>query len=202
MATNGKHPRNQGFLSALPSSERSADIPENDDLYGWFVGSWNLDVVSHDDEGVTRRTSAEAHASRTLEGRAIQDVFINPRRSDRGPSMAAFANWFGTTLRIYDPQLGAWRIWWFNPGDGVRAELIGRRRGDEIVQEGKFPDGTPIRWTFSEMTSDSFRWRGERLESDGTTWRLQVEFHGTRTAEAEPDAARPRTRTAAKARRR
>ena len=111
---------------------------------------------------------------------AVQDVFVNPRRSDRGPGSAKFANWFGTTLRIYDPSNQAWRVNWFNPHDGFRAELIGRRRGNQIVQEGTFPDGTPIRWTFSEMTHDSYRWRGERLEPDGKTWRLQVEFRGKR----------------------
>lgn len=191
-----------GFQALLPSTARSPDLSEDDDAYGWLVGSWDLDVVSFDDEGVTRRTSGEAHAARILEGRAVQDVFVNPRRSDRGPSMAAFANWFGTTLRIYDRAIGAWRIWWFNPHDGVRAELIGRRRGDEIVQEGRFPDGTPIRWTFSEITPDSFRWRGERLETDGKTWRLQVEFLGHRSVESEPAVARPRRRAPARSRRR
>jgi hypothetical protein len=50
------------------------------------------------------------------------------------------------------------------------------------VQEGMFPDGTPIRWTFSEVADDSFRWRGERLEPDGRTWRLQVDFQARRTS--------------------
>jgi hypothetical protein len=135
--------------------------------------------VSHDDEGVTRKSIGEAHFARVLEGRAVQDVFINPRRADRGPSMPRFANWFGTTLRVYDPRMRAWRVSWLNPQDGVRAELVGRREGSTIVQEGKFPDGTPIRWTFSEITDSSFRWRGERWERDGT-WRLQVELRGRR----------------------
>jgi len=191
-----------GFLSLLPSAARSPHLPAEDDLYGWLVGSWDLDVVSHDDEGVTRRTRGEVHVARILEGRAVQDVFVHPRRSDRGPRMAAFANWFGTTLRMYDPTLRAWRIWWFNPYDGVRAELIGRRAGDEILQEGRFPDGTPIRWTFSEITRDSFRWRGERLGPDGKTWHLQVEFHGYRAVETARETARPRRRTPARSRRR
>jgi hypothetical protein len=58
--------------------------------------------------------------------------------------------------------------------------LIAHRRGNDIVQEGHFPDGTPIRWTFSEITPDSCLWRGERLEPDGKTWRLQVEFRARR----------------------
>jgi len=178
------------FLSAIGSATRSREIPPDDDLYGRLIGSWDLDVVSHDDEDVTRHTQGEVHFGRVLEGRAVQDVFINPRRVDRGPGMAAFANWFGTTLRIYDPLLRTWRVWWFNPHDGVRAELLGRREGDEIVQEGTFPDGTPIRWTFSEITPHSFRWHGERMEPD-KTWRLQVECRARRMKTPAPAASRP-----------
>jgi hypothetical protein len=167
--------------TALAADGRSPDIPEEMDLYGWLVGSWDLEVVGYEPTGHVIHTEAEAHFAWVLEGRAIQDVFINPRRSVRGPRSPRFANWFGTTLRIYDPSLRAWRVNWFNPHDGVRAELIGRRRDHEIVQEGHFPDGTPIRWTFSEITLDSFRWRGERLESDSQTWQLQVDFRATRS---------------------
>ena len=59
------------------------------------------------------------------------------------------------------------------------------RRGNQIVQEGTFPDGTLIRWTFSEIKNDSFRWRGERMDPDGKTWRLQVDFRASRST-AEP----------------
>lgn len=168
--------------TALAATSRSEEIPEAMDAYGWLVGSWELELVGYDDEGNVIQTTGEAHVAWVLEGRAVQDVFINPRRSERGPDSPKFANWFGTTLRIYDPSIQAWRVNWFNPHDGIRAELIGRRQGNKIVQEGNFPDGTPIRWTFSEVTTDSFRWRGERLEPDGKTWRLQVEFRGKRMA--------------------
>jgi hypothetical protein len=166
----------------LAASDRSHEIPESADAYGWLIGSWELDLVGYDDKGKIVQSTGEAHFAWVLEGRAVQDVFINPRRSDRGPSSPEFANWYGTTIRIYDPTIQGWRVNWFNPHDGIRAELIGRRRGNEIVQEGKFPDGTPIRWTFSDIAENSCRWRGERLEPDGKTWRLQVEFHARRTA--------------------
>jgi hypothetical protein len=166
---------------ALAASGRSEDIPEDMDLYGWLIGSWDLEVVGYDDSGDVIRTTGEAHFGWVLEGRAVQDVFINPCRSDRGPNSAKFANWFGTTLRIYDPSIQAWRVNWFNPHDGIRAEQIGRRNGNEIVQEGTFPDGTPIRWTFREISEDSFRWCGERLEPDGKTWRLQVDSRAKRS---------------------
>jgi hypothetical protein len=168
------------FLQILPALDRSPEIPAADDFYGWLMGSWELDLTAYDDDGNITGSTGEAHVAWVLEGRAVQDVFINPRRSERGPQSPKFANWYGTTIRVYDPSIRAWRVSWFNPHDGFRAELIGRRDGKDIVQEGQFPDGTPIRWTFSEITKDSYRWRGERLEPGGREWKLQVEFRGRR----------------------
>jgi len=168
------------FLAIFAPTSRAPDIHSEDDLYGFLVGSWELDVVAYPDDGEVTHSTGEAHFAWVLEGRAIQDVFINPARSHRTPDSPKFANWYGTTFRYFDPMIRAWRVFWFNPDDGVRAELIGRRVGNDIVQEGHFPDGTPIRWTFSEMTPHSCLWRGERLEPDGKTWRLQVEFRARR----------------------
>jgi hypothetical protein len=172
------------FVDILASTSTSrpptADITVEDDLYGFLIGSWQLDVTAYDDDGHVTHSTGEAHCARVLDGRAVQDVFINPQRADRTPDSPKFANWYGTTFRYFDPMIGAWRAFWFNPDDGFRAELIARRRGKDILQEGHFPDGTPIRWTYSDITPDSCYWRGERMEPDGKTWRLQVEFHARR----------------------
>jgi hypothetical protein len=169
------------FVEILAPTGGSPEIAPEDDLYDFLIGSWELDLTAYPDAGGVIHSTGEAHCARVLEGRAVQDVFINPDRSHRTPDSPKFANWYGITLRYFDPTIRAWRVFWFNPDDGFRAELIGRRRGNDVVQEGHFPDGTPIRWTFSEITSDSCLWRGERLEPDGQTWRLQVEFRARRT---------------------
>jgi hypothetical protein len=168
------------LLEILAPTSRSPDINPDDDLFGFLIGSWELDIVAYPDDGTVTHSTGEAHVAWVLDGRAIQDVFINPQRSDRTPDSPKFANWYGTTFRFFDPSIRAWHVFWFNPDDGVRAELIGRRRGTDVVQEGHFPDGTPIRWTYSDITPDSCRWCGERLEPDGKTWRLQVEFRARR----------------------
>jgi hypothetical protein len=37
-----------------------------------------------------------------------------------------------------------------------------------------------VRWSFTEITPDSFRWTGERSRDDGKTWHLQADFRARR----------------------
>jgi len=165
----------------LVASERSAEILDSADAYGWLIGSWDLDVRHYAAADVAAlKIKGEAHFGWVLEGRAIQDVWIMPRRSDRTPALAKTNNMYGTTLRVWDASIQAWRITWINPVSGHRSEQIGRRIGSDIVQVGARPDGTPTRWRFTEITPDSFRWLGEALEPDGNTSKLEGEFRATR----------------------
>ena len=95
---------------------------------------------------------------------------------------AANANSYGTTLRVYDTRIDAWRIQWTDPVTQNFLQMIGRRQGDDIVQLGTRPDGQLIRWSFSEIAADSFRWRGEISADEGASWRLQVDFSARRVA--------------------
>jgi hypothetical protein len=119
------------------------------------------------------------HFSRVLEGRAVQDVWIMPRRSERETAEQGF-NMYGMTIRVWDAALEAWRVTWINAVNGNRDELVGRRSGKDIVQLGTHANGTPIRWMFTDITPDSFRWTGETLQSDGRTWNLEGEFQAKR----------------------
>jgi hypothetical protein len=85
-------------------------------------------------------------------------------------------NMYGTTLRVWDPTIRAWRITWTNPAGDHHAQQIGRRVGQDIVQIGHQPDGTTTRWTFSEITDNAFHWTGESLNQDGRTWKLEGDF--------------------------
>ncbi len=170
------------FFSVLSSPGRSHEIHESEDLYGQFVGSWELEVFDHLADGTVRQSAGEAHFAWVLEGRAVQDLWIMPRVSQRSPDLARAGNRFGTTLRVWDPAIRAWRVTWINPVSGMRNELVGRRVGNDLVQIGQHPDGRPIRWCFTDITRDSFRWTGEALQDDGTTWKLEAEFHARRIA--------------------
>lgn len=168
------------FLDALGADGAAADRTGKMDLYGRFVGSWELDVLQIADDGTKRRRPGEWHFGWALEGRAIQDVWIVPPRGARHGDAAARINSFGTTMRVYDPDIDAWRIQWTDPVTRNFLSMIGRAEGDNIVQLGTRPDGKLARWSFSEITANSFLWRGELSDDDGATWRLHVEFTARR----------------------
>jgi hypothetical protein len=175
------------FADALAAEGPAADRAGRMDLYGWLIGSWDLDVTRFLPDGSKRQRKGEWHFGWILEGRAIQDVWIVPPRGElRRGDATANINSYGTTLRIYDPRIDAWQIQWIDPVTQNFLAMVGRKQGDDIVQLGKNADGCAIRWSFSQITPNSFRWCGETArEKDaagGESWRLDVEFLARRVA--------------------
>jgi hypothetical protein len=158
------------FLRALVSPGPAADRAEPMKLYGWLIGDWVFDATVHLDDGTTHAGRGEIHFAWALEGRALIDVWILP------------GVFYGTTLRVYDPGIDAWHILWSDPLKQFYARQIGRARGADIVQEGAAGDGTPLRWSFSDIAPDAFRWRGERSLDGGVSWQLQADFRARRTS--------------------
>jgi hypothetical protein len=158
------------FIAALCTDRPAADRAEKMNLYGWLLGGWRMEASTFTADGTSHNGRGEIHFAWALEGRAIQDVWILP------------GVFYGTTLRIYDPGMDAWHILWSDPLRQFYARQIGRARGADIVQEGTDSTDTPIRWTFTDITSNSFRWLGERSEDGGETYWLQAEFFATRVS--------------------
>jgi hypothetical protein len=180
-ATQARQAANDDFGVLLSASGRSPEIPETADVYGWLVGSWELEVLHYNGLDLSSpKITGEAHFAWVLEGRAIQDVWVMPRPSDRRSCIDRSLNMYGTTQRVWDPALQAWRILWVNPISGHQEHQIGRKIGDEIIQIGARPNGVPTRWRFTEITADTFHWLGEVLEPDGKTWKLEGEFRARR----------------------
>lgn len=165
------------FIDVLLSTDRALDIPEPADVYGWLCGSWDLSVLRYRGVDVSSQgLTGEVHAARVLDGRAVQDVWIMPRVSDRSGVPDRTMNMFGTTLRSWDPATRGWRIAWTNPVSGHCEVQSGNWSGVDILQVGQRADGTKTRWTFTEITADSFHWRGEALYPNQAEWKVEGEF--------------------------
>jgi hypothetical protein len=132
----------------------------------------------------TGEGACEIHAGWVLEGRAIQDVWVIPDRAQRRRAtpdpFPVAGNWYGTTLRVFDPKFGAWRIFWIDPATNNYASQIGHAVGTEIVQQCDV-NGRLWRWRFTRITPTSFHWLGELSVEPSEQWRLVVEVLAQRT---------------------
>ena len=165
------------FLDALHAEGPLLDCAQEMMLYGRFVGSWHVKVIDHDPDGSHYEGLGEVHFDWVLEGRGIQDVWIFPARDARQRSSASvIGNRYGTTLRIYDPKIRAWHIFWLNPVTQTYNTMLGREVKDEIVQEYRDEDGSLNQWIFTEITHDSFHWIGRSSRNEGRTWTVETEF--------------------------
>ena len=162
------------FLTALGSEGPPADRAKDMDLYGWLIGSWDMDTIHYLGDGTIQKSNGECHFGWVLEGRAIQDIWIRPKRP-------APSTMYGTTLRIFDPGIGGWHIIWNDPLNQDSSRQIGRAEGNDIVQIGDDSRGLKVRWRFTEITDNSFHWIGEERSSESDPWRITYEHLARRT---------------------
>jgi len=169
------------FISTLISDSRSADISPKDDIYARLLGNWRLRMVDYyPDSRTQREQSGVWYFSRTLEGRAIQDVLVSPEFAERTDIKSITGNRYGNTFRMMDPKTRQWHIDWFNPVSGIHNHLTARMEGDKIIQETAETDGLIMRWIFENITADSFHWYGESSSDKGKSWILNTEFFAER----------------------
>jgi hypothetical protein len=165
------------LAAALVSAGPHPDLSPEQQIFAPFIGSWDLEVTWYAEDGrITHQEHGEWHFSWVLEGRAVQDVWIVPPRAERSGRDDAYE--YGTSLRFFDPTLGAWRSTWFGPMHRAIHLFIARRIGDEVVLETEAAPGQRMRWAFCEITPESFTWRNSRETDQG--WVLTQDFRARR----------------------
>src|ERR1700730_8033335 len=151
---------NHGFIDTLHTDRPALDREDKMGRDRWRVGAWETSTVAYEENGTEHANRGEIHAGWVLEGRAIQDVWMIPPRAERRADLPlrrlpVTGCWDGSTLRVYDPRIDAWHIFWNDPATQFYARQIGRARGDDIVQEGKLESGAVLRWSFTKIRPNS-----------------------------------------------
>lgn len=169
------------LVTALHAPAPYEPLSDQLDLFGRFVGAWDLEWQGTGKDGHDLVVRGELSFGWVLDGRAVQDVWRVPVDPADALRMRAF---HGTTVRFYDPAIGAWRSTWLDPLNGRVRRFIGRLApcGD-IVLEG-LDDDPRERWSFREISPDRFRWVGEASSDGGRTWVVTDEMRARRRAAA------------------
>jgi hypothetical protein len=161
----------EAMIHVLGSPNPSPALGDEAKTFDQLVGTWDADFSFHREDGSSYHKKGELHFGWVMDGRAIQDVWISyPTAGQKERSI-------GTTFRFFDTTLKQWRIVFINPQFNYMVTAQGGRVGDRIVLHGIDTDGLPLRWTFSEITSDSFHWQGEKSHDGGKTWKIEEEHH-------------------------
>ena len=148
------------------------DLAEQLQLFGRFVGAWDLEWHGRDLGGAPIVVSGELHFDWILGGTAVQDVWRVPLDPGDSGRMRGF---HGTTIRFYDSHIDAWRSTWIDPLNGRVRRFIGRTEGAIIVLDGLDEDPRE-RWSFRDITRDSFLWWSEASTDGGRSWFIEDEM--------------------------
>jgi hypothetical protein len=141
-----------GFFDLLAAPGPFAEYADKLMLFGQFVGSWDLDGTWYERDGSSKK-GGKWHLS-GYQSRDSRRVIRLRRPHQRG-----------STLRCYDVARDAWNIAWMQPASGEFVHMTGRKVGDRIVLEGvDFGKGPLRRWSFTDITPNSFTWLGEVLK--------------------------------------
>jgi hypothetical protein len=146
-----------------------ADAPRGTelDLFGRFVGSWTFEGTEFGVDGAETPRRGRWDFGYVLGGTAIQDVL----RYEGGHC--------GTTIR-FPRDDGTWEVVWIS-GARRAVHLTARPEDQRILLTGG--DGNrQVRWSFNDITTDGFLWRGEELTDDRARFRLAEEIHLRRIA--------------------
>jgi hypothetical protein len=84
------------MTEAFQSDGPHLELAEKLQLLGQFVGSWDVEITKYKHDGSRGIVLGEWHFGWVLEGRAIQDVWIAPKRSLREDATVLSGDYGGT----------------------------------------------------------------------------------------------------------
>ena len=166
------------LLADRPAAAHAAQLEQ----FGRLAGLWSMHITYYPPDG-----SPSSHATGTwefgyaLDGRAVIDVWQVPGRDTLAGAPRPADQECGLCVRIWDPCLQLWRFTFHGTAHGHLIHMYARQIDDEIVME-QAQGGDLIRWIFSDIQPESFRWRSQRSTDGGASWRLEQQVRADRAA--------------------
>jgi hypothetical protein len=139
------------------------------------VGTWDADYSFIQEDGSARHSRGEVLFGWILDGYALQDIFLGYPKPGSNEERRMV-----TGVRFVDPKTDKWTVMFAAPAFGAAVRMEGGAEGNRIVLRGRDDHGAELRWSFNDITPNSFVWRGETSHDGGKTWRLEEEHHMTR----------------------
>lgn len=173
--STGKRDVASDLFGALRSDGPQPEFAEKLELFGQFVGDWDVVWKGTDNAGKPASAVGELSFGWILDGRALQDVWRVPSQ----PAPPELGSFHGTTVRFYDPKIDAWQSTWIEPFHGRVRRFIGHPDGADIVLD-EIEAKPAERWCFRDISGDAFRWTAEVYDERQDVWVSDEEMYITR----------------------
>ncbi|MEO0572505.1 MAG: hypothetical protein AAF039_12430 [Bacteroidota bacterium] len=151
----------------LFSKDLHQSIPKNRDVFGKFVGQWELLLTITDSFDTSSQYKGEWHFDRILQGRAIQDIWMIPGLANNESDEF---HEYGTTIRTFNPKTNRWKAVWVGPIQN-QFFVFDITDSDEaiILTETKNPK-LEMKWSFYDISENSFQWKSEIKIKGSDRW--------------------------------
>ncbi len=168
------------ILSMLYATEPHPDDAPALDLFGQFVGTWDMRVSFFDEhEKQIFNGNGEWTFAWILDGRMIQDVLTYAPLDDPDANVPGKRR-IGTSLRHYHPDTQQWDVVWFGATSHTVISFKGGQVDSDIHLAGIEADDALLKWQFTDITERSFQWQGFISTDQGSSWRMEQEMYGQR----------------------
>ncbi|WP_422861807.1 hypothetical protein [Flagellimonas sp. W118] len=163
--------------TGLLATEINKTAPTLTDHWGQLVGNWDIEVEIVNSSGeITQSFNGEWNWFYVMNGMAIQDVFILPKREDAKDQNS----FYGIGLRIYNEKLNKWQTAYMDTSNKQMDTGEAISTNEKIILIETNEKDEKIRITYFDFQDNTFKWQQEVFNEDRKVWQINQLIHATR----------------------